>query len=30
MEELAETLGENNVAPDEPGFLDRMRSVLGL
>ncbi|NLT42439.1 MAG: molecular chaperone DnaJ [Anaerolineae bacterium] len=30
MEELADTLGENNVAPDEPGFLERMRSVLGL
>ncbi|NPV06328.1 MAG: molecular chaperone DnaJ [Anaerolineae bacterium] len=30
MEELAESLGENNIAKDEPSFVERMKGVLGL
>ncbi len=30
VEQLAESLGEGNSAPDEPRFLDRMKTVLGL
>jgi molecular chaperone DnaJ len=30
MEELAESLGENNLATDEPSFIERMKGVLGL
>ena len=30
LEELAQTLGDENAVRDEPGFLERMKSVLGI